>query len=65
MVAQEIFQLTVSAFENLSDLSSRSYTKAVSILKVVAKVRSSVMMLDLDCYAIILEMFQHFLNIIQ
>lgn len=62
---KEIFQLTVSAFENLSDLSSRSYTKAVSILKVVAKVRSSVMMLDLDCYAIILEMFQHFLNIIQ
>ncbi|XP_050382278.1 sister chromatid cohesion protein PDS5 homolog D isoform X2 [Argentina anserina] len=62
---KEIFKLTVAASENLSHLSSRSYKKAVSILKVIAKVRSSVMMLDLECYEIIAEMFQLFLNIIQ
>nr|XP_011467025.1 PREDICTED: uncharacterized protein LOC101302469 isoform X2 [Fragaria vesca subsp. vesca] len=62
---KEIFKLIVAAFENLSHLSGRSYKKAVSTLKVVAKVRSSVMMLDLDCYSLIAEMFQHFLNIIQ
>ncbi|XP_024183429.1 uncharacterized protein LOC112188531 isoform X4 [Rosa chinensis] len=62
---KEIFKLTVAAFENLAHLSSRSYKKAASILRVVAKVRSSVMMLDLDCYTLIAEMFQYFLNIIQ
>ncbi|KAG7965559.1 hypothetical protein I3843_08G006900 [Carya illinoinensis] len=57
---KEIFQLLVSSFENLSDNSSRSYTKRTSILETVAKVRSCVVMLDLECDALILEMFQNF-----
>lgn len=60
---KEIFQLTVASFENLSHESSRYYTKAGSILCIVAKVRSSLLMMDLDCDALILEMFQHFLKI--
>ncbi|BFG24802.1 hypothetical protein CerSpe_110760 [Prunus speciosa] len=60
---KEIFQLTVASFENLSHESSRYYTKAASILCIVAKVRSSLLMMDLDCDALILEMFQHFLKI--
>lgn len=62
---QEIFQLIVSSFENLSDNSSRSYTKRTSILETVAKVRSCVVMLDLECDALILEMFQNFLKAIR
>ncbi|KAM1060728.1 hypothetical protein ACFX13_025894 [Malus domestica] len=62
---KEIFQLTVAAFEKLSYVSSPFYRRAVSILHIVAKVRSSLLMLDLGCSALILEMFQHFLNITQ
>lgn len=62
---QEIFQLIVSSFENLSDNSSRSYTKRTSILETVAKVRSCVVMLDLECDALILEMFENFLKAIR
>ncbi|KAG2700296.1 hypothetical protein I3760_07G224800 [Carya illinoinensis] len=62
---KEIFQLIVSSFENLSDNSSRSYTKRTSILETVAKVRSCVVMLDLECDALILEMFQNFLKAIR
>ncbi|GAV72361.1 hypothetical protein CFOL_v3_15849 [Cephalotus follicularis] len=62
---KEIFQLTVAAFENLSHLSGRRYTKAVSILDTVAKVRSCLVMLDLECDELIVEMFQHFLRIIR
>ncbi|KAJ7958504.1 Sister chromatid cohesion protein PDS5-like B-B [Quillaja saponaria] len=62
---KEVFQLIVSSFENLSDKSSRSYTKRTSILETVAKVRSCVVMLDLECDALILEMFQHFLKAIR
>ncbi|XP_057433643.1 sister chromatid cohesion protein PDS5 homolog C-like [Lotus japonicus] len=59
---KEVFQLIVSSFENLHDKSSRSYAKKLSMLETVAKVRSCVVMLDLECDHLILEMFQHFLK---
>ncbi|XVE97346.1 hypothetical protein REPUB_Repub03eG0011800 [Reevesia pubescens] len=62
---REVFQLIVSSFENLSDKSSRSFIKRTSILETVAKVRSCVVMLDLECDALIVEMFQHFLKAIR
>lgn len=62
---QDVFQLIVSSFVGLSDMSSRSYDKRASILETVAKVRSCVVMLDLECEALISEMFQHFLSSIR
>lgn len=62
---QEVFHLIVSSFENLSDKSSRSYAKRASILETVAKVRSCVVMLDLECDGLIIEMFQHFLKTVR
>ncbi|XP_061346896.1 sister chromatid cohesion protein PDS5 homolog C-like isoform X2 [Gastrolobium bilobum] len=62
---KEVFGLIVSSFENLYDKSSRSYAKRTMILETVAKVRSCVVMLDLECDALILEMFQHFLKTIR
>ncbi|XP_047329519.1 sister chromatid cohesion protein PDS5 homolog C-like isoform X2 [Impatiens glandulifera] len=62
---KEVFELIVSSFENLSDKSSRSYTKRTSILETVAKVRSCVIMLDLECEWLIADMFQHFLKTIR
>ncbi|MCI08564.1 sister chromatid cohesion protein PDS5 like B-B, partial [Trifolium medium] len=59
---KEIFQLVVSSFEKLHDKSSRTYVKRKAILQTVAKVRSCLVMLDLECDALILEMFQHFLK---
>jgi len=62
---QEVFKLIVSSFEDLVDKSSRSYAKRISILETVAKVRSCVVMLDLECDALLIEMFQHFLKAIR
>ncbi|XP_058068519.1 sister chromatid cohesion protein PDS5 homolog C-like [Magnolia sinica] len=62
---KEIFQIIVTAFEKLHDMSGASYSKRVSILETVAKVRSCVVMLDLECDALILEMFHHFLKAIR
>ncbi|KAJ8570010.1 hypothetical protein K7X08_006587 [Anisodus acutangulus] len=61
---KDIFQLIVSSFENLDDQNSRSYNKRVSILKTMAKVRSCVVMLDLECDRLITEMFEHFFKAI-
>lgn len=57
--------MIVAAFEKLYDTSSPSYLKRVSILETVAKVRSCVVMLDLECDDLILEMFNHFLKAIR
>ncbi|EOA34841.1 hypothetical protein CARUB_v10022426mg [Capsella rubella] len=62
---KDIFRLTIEAFEKLYDASSRSYRKAESVLDNVAKVRSCLVMLDLECYDLILHMFQKFLKIIR
>ena len=60
----EIFQLTVVVFENLSHVSSHFYSKVISILDIVAKIRSCLVMLDLECDALVVEMFQTFFKII-
>ncbi|XP_021739543.1 eukaryotic translation initiation factor 5B-like [Chenopodium quinoa] len=62
---KEVFQLIVSSFEKLDDQSSPSYGKRTSILETVAKVRSCVVMLDLECDALIAEMFHHFFRTIR
>ncbi|KAG6405732.1 hypothetical protein SASPL_133326 [Salvia splendens] len=62
---KDVFQLIVSSFENLSDVSSRSHEKRATILETVAKVRSCVIMLDLECDQMIVDMFQHFLKAIR
>ncbi|KAL8209991.1 hypothetical protein R6Q57_006723 [Mikania cordata] len=59
---RDVFQLIVSSFEDLADQSSRSYTKRASILETVSKVRSCVIMLDLECDELIVKMFEHFLK---
>ncbi|THG01404.1 hypothetical protein TEA_021150 [Camellia sinensis var. sinensis] len=62
---KDVFQLIVSSFENLSDKSSRSYNKRTLILETVTKVRSCVVMLDLECDGLIVKMFHHFLKAIR
>lgn len=57
--------MTIEAFGKLADASSRSYRKAEAVLDTVSKVRSSLVMLDLECDDLILEMFRQFLRIIR
>ncbi|XP_021776134.1 uncharacterized protein LOC110739961 isoform X1 [Chenopodium quinoa] len=57
---KEIFELIVLSFDKLSCPPGRSYSKAILILESVARLRSCVMMLDLDCDSLITKMFQLF-----
>ena len=61
---KEVFQLTVAVCENLSHVSSHCYTKVVSIFDTVAKIMSCFVMMDLECDALIVEMFQTFFKVI-
>lgn len=60
-----VFEMIVDAFKGLDDMSSRSFPKRVSVLETVAKVRLCVVMLDLECDGLILQMFEHFLHTIR
>ncbi|WJX16227.1 hypothetical protein P8452_06285 [Trifolium repens] len=62
---KEVLRLIVSLFGNLHDKSSRWYAERISILEIVAKVRLCAVMLDLECDALILEMFQHIFKAIR
>ncbi|XP_058734364.1 sister chromatid cohesion protein PDS5 homolog C-like isoform X2 [Vicia villosa] len=62
---KEYLKLAVAAFEKLSQVSGRRYEKAVSILENFSKIKIFVIMLDLECDDLVMEMFQHFLRIIR
>jgi len=57
---QDIFQLIVGTFSGLSDTSGPSFDRRVAILETLAKYRSCVVMLDLECDDLVNEMFSTF-----
>jgi hypothetical protein len=62
---QEFFKLTVAAFENLSHVSGRRYDKALAILENLSKIKIFLIMLDLECDDLVIQMFNLFLRIIR
>lgn len=50
------------AFEQLSCESGRNYYRALHIVETVAKVRSSLILLDVDTDGLVVETFRLFLN---
>ncbi|PWA69869.1 Armadillo-type fold [Artemisia annua] len=61
-IMQEIFQLFMVAFGELANLTGQNYYKAVHILDSVSKVKICLLMLDLECDDLVLEMFEQFLK---
>ncbi|KAL5769361.1 hypothetical protein ACOSQ2_016144 [Xanthoceras sorbifolium] len=59
-VLKDIFQLIVGTFSGLKDTSGPSFGRRVVILETLAKYRSCVVMLDLECDDLINEMFSTF-----
>ncbi|XP_019095474.1 PREDICTED: sister chromatid cohesion protein PDS5 homolog A-like [Camelina sativa] len=62
-IMMDIFQLIVTAFTGLNDVSGPSFGRRVVILETVAKYRSCVMMLDLECDDLVKEVFTTFLDV--
>ncbi|KAI7740319.1 hypothetical protein M8C21_028104 [Ambrosia artemisiifolia] len=59
-VLKDVFHLIVSTFSGLRDTKGPSYGRRVTILETVAKYKSCVVMLDLECDDLINEMFTTF-----
>ncbi|EPS74557.1 hypothetical protein M569_00204, partial [Genlisea aurea] len=59
---KEIFRLFIISFKQLSCASNLNYSRSLKILETMAKVKSSLMLVDIDSDGLINEMFQLFLN---
>lgn len=59
-VLKDVFHLIVGTFSGLSDTSGPSFGRRLVILETLAKYRSCVVMLDLECDDLVNEMFSTF-----
>ncbi|RYR76067.1 hypothetical protein Ahy_A01g000658 isoform A [Arachis hypogaea] len=59
-ILKETFHLIVGTFRGLSDTNGPSFGRRVVILETLAKYRSCVVMLDLECDDLVNEMFSTF-----
>ncbi|KAK9905366.1 hypothetical protein M0R45_000247 [Rubus argutus] len=62
-VLKDIFRLIVGTFSGLKDTSGPSFGRRVVILETLAKYRSCVVMLDLECDDLVTEMFSTFFSV--
>ncbi|KAL4585339.1 hypothetical protein LXL04_009957 [Taraxacum kok-saghyz] len=62
-VLKDIFRLFVSTFNGLKDTKDPSFEKRAMVLDTVAKYRSFVVMLDLECDDLVNEMFKTFFTV--
>lgn len=62
---KEVFRLFMIAFKQLPCESGPNYSRATQILETIAKVRSCLILLDIDCDALVVEMFQLFFSTIR
>ncbi|XP_044461448.1 sister chromatid cohesion protein PDS5 homolog A isoform X2 [Mangifera indica] len=62
-VLKDIFQLIVGTFSGLKDTSGPSFGRRVVILETLAKYRSCVVMLDLECNDLVNQMFTTFFEV--
>ncbi|KAI4337812.1 hypothetical protein L6164_016184 [Bauhinia variegata] len=62
---RDIFRLIISTFADLADTESPFFSKRVKILDTVAQIRCCVIMLDIDCNDLVLEMFKIFFSVVR
>ncbi|KAJ8438242.1 hypothetical protein Cgig2_003631 [Carnegiea gigantea] len=58
---KKAFQVIVSSFEALPDSDGKSYHKRRRILESISRVKSYVVLLDLECDALVWDIFHHLL----
>ncbi|KAL7213803.1 hypothetical protein ACSBR2_016356 [Camellia fascicularis] len=62
-VLKDIFHLIVSTFSGLNDTSGPSFGRRVGILETLARYRSCIVMLDLECDDLVNQMFSTFFSV--
>ncbi|KAF9608421.1 hypothetical protein IFM89_009787 [Coptis chinensis] len=64
-ILREIFTLITSMFSELSDTKSPYFTRRVKILETVARLKCCLLMMDIGCDDLVLEMFNIFFSVVR
>ncbi|XP_077248838.1 ARM repeat superfamily protein isoform X2 [Tasmannia lanceolata] len=64
-ILKDIFKLLVSMFAELADTTSVYFSRRVKILHTVAALQCCVIMLDIGCEDLVLEMFNVFFSVVR
>ncbi|XP_019460581.1 PREDICTED: sister chromatid cohesion protein PDS5 homolog A isoform X2 [Lupinus angustifolius] len=62
---KDVFKLIISLFKDLADTASPYFSKRVKVLETVAQLRCCVIMLEIDCAKLVLEMFKIFFSVVR
>ncbi|TYH89080.1 hypothetical protein ES332_D01G234300v1 [Gossypium tomentosum] len=62
---RDILKLIISIFSELADTTSAFFSRRVKILETVARCKCCVIMLDIGCDDLILEMFKTFFSVVR
>ncbi|KAL5070986.1 hypothetical protein RYX36_021873 [Vicia faba] len=65
MHLRDVFKLIIGLFADLADTSSPLFSKRVKVLDIVAQLRCCVLMVEIDCIDLVLEMFNVFLSAVR
>ncbi|KAF6152763.1 hypothetical protein GIB67_004592 [Kingdonia uniflora] len=64
-ILRDIFKLLVSTFAELADTTSPYFTRRVKILETVSRLKCCLLMLDVGCDDLVLEMFKVFFSVVR
>ncbi|PIA47377.1 hypothetical protein AQUCO_01400210v1 [Aquilegia coerulea] len=64
-ILRDIFALIISMFAELSDTKSPYFTRRVKILETFAKLKCCLLMVDIGCDDLVLEMFNIFFSVVR
>ncbi|XP_058724136.1 sister chromatid cohesion protein PDS5 homolog B isoform X3 [Vicia villosa] len=62
---RDVFKLIIGLFADLADTSSPLFSKRVKVLDTVAQLRCCVLMVEIDCIDLVLEMFNVFFSAVR
>ncbi|XP_012567744.1 sister chromatid cohesion protein PDS5 homolog B isoform X3 [Cicer arietinum] len=62
---RDVFKLIIGLFADLADTSSPLFSKRVKVLDTMAQLRCCVLMLEVDCIDLVLEMFNVFFSVVR
>lgn len=62
---QDIFKLILSMFAELADTTSPFFSRRVKILEIVSRCKCCVILLDIDCNDLVMEMFNIFFSVVR
>lgn len=60
-----MFKLILGVFSELGDIASPYFSRRVKILETVALCKCCVIMLDINCFDLVLEMFDVFFAMVR